>query len=78
MLFNMLLANMGILLCFFFLLLFVFNRFFTISEQIKNARLKLALNIRTGALMTVANDVIEILSVVTDITVNDLYNDRRI
>ena len=28
--------------------------------------------------MTVANYVIEILSVVTDITINDLYNDRRI
>ena len=28
--------------------------------------------------MTVANYVIEILSVVTDITINDLYNDQRI
>ena len=72
MLFNMLLANMRTLLCFFCLLLFVFNRFFTIYVEIKNARLKLSLNICAGAIITVANDVIGILSVVTDITINDL------
>ena len=40
--------------------------------EIKNARLKLALAIPTGALMTVANDAIEILPVVTDKTINNL------
>ena len=40
--------------------------------QIKNVRLKLALIAPTVASMTVANDVIEILSVVRDKTINDL------
>ena len=68
----MLLANMRTLVCFFCLLPFVFNRFFTIYVEIKNARLKLSPNIRADAIITVANDVIGILSVVTDITINDL------
>ena len=72
MLFNLLLASITILLCFFFLLLVVFNSFFTIPVQIENARLKLALVIPTGAPITVANDAIEILPVVTDKTINDL------
>ena len=37
----------------------------------KNGRLKLALAIPTGAPVTVANDAIEILSVVTDKTIKD-------
>ena len=56
----------------FFLFLVVFNSFFTISAEIKNARLKLVLVIPTGAQMTVANDAIEMIPVVTDKTVNDL------
>ena len=56
----------------FFLFLVVFNNFFTISVEIKNARLKLVLAIPTGAQMTVANDAIEMIPVVTDKTVNDL------
>ena len=72
MLFNLLLASITILLCFFFLFLVVFNSFFMIPVEIENARLKLALIIRTGAPMTVANDVIEMLPVVTDKTINDL------
>ena len=59
-------------MCFFFLLLVVFNSFFTIPVQIENARLKLALVIPTGAPMTVANDAIEMLLVVTDKTITDL------
>ena len=66
MLFNLLLANITILLCFFFLLLVVFNSFFTIPVQIENARLKLALVIPTGAPITVANDAIEMLPLVAD------------
>ena len=72
MLFNLLLASITILLCFFFLFLVAFNSFFTMPVEIKNARLKLALAIPTGALMTVANDAIEILPVVTDKTINNL------
>ena len=56
----------------FFLFLVVFNSFLTISVEIKNARLKLVLAIPTGAQMTVANDAIEMIPVVTDKTVNDL------
>ena len=72
MLFNLLLAKITILLCFFFLFRVIFNSFFTIPVKIENARLKLALAIPTGARITVANDVIEMLPVVTDKTVNDL------
>ena len=72
MLFNLLLATITILLCFFFLFLVVFNSFFTIPVEIENARLKLAVIIPTGAPMTVANDAIEMLPVVTDKTINDL------
>ena len=57
MLFNLLLANITILLCFFFLFRVVFNNFFTISAEIENVRLKLTLAIPTGA--PVANDAIE-------------------
>ena len=70
-LFNLLLANMTIWLCFFFLFL-VFNRFFTIPIKIENARLKLALTIPTGAPITVANDAIEMLPVGANKTTNDL------
>ena len=43
-----------------------------IPAQIKNARLKLALTIPTGAPMTIANDAIQMLPVVTDKTFNHL------
>ena len=43
-----------------------------IPVEIENARLKLALIIPTGVPMTVANDAIEMLPVVTDKTINDL------
>ena len=71
MLFSLLLANVTILLFFFFLFLVAFNRFFTIPVETENARLKLALPILTGAPITVANDSIEILPVVTDKTINN-------
>ena len=38
----------------------------------ENARLKLTLTIPAGAPITVANDAIELLLVVTDKTINDL------
>ena len=43
-----------------------------IPVEVKKVRLKLALIIPTGAPMTVANDAIEMLPVVTDKTINDL------
>ena len=73
MLINLLLVNITILLCFFFLFLVVFNSFFlTIPVEIENARIKLVLAIPTSAPITFANDVMEMLPVVTDKTVNDL------
>ena len=72
MLFDLLLANITMLMCFLLLFLVVFNSFFMIPVEIENARLKLALIIPTGAPMTVANDAIEMLPVVTDKTINDL------
>ena len=72
MLFNLLLANVTILLCFFFLFHVVLNSFFTIPVKIENERLKLALVIPTGAPITVANDAMVKLPVVTDKTINDL------
>ena len=55
----------------FFLFLAVFYSFFMNFVEIENARLKLGLVIPTGVLMTVANDAIEMLPVVTDKTIND-------
>ena len=75
MLFNLLLAKITTLLCSFFLFIVVFNSFFTIPVKIENKRLKLALTIPTGAPITVANDSIEILSVVTDKTTT--YQNRQ-
>ena len=48
MLFNLLLANIGIELWFSLLFRVVFNHFFTISVDIENARLKLAFAIPTS------------------------------
>ena len=61
-----------ILLYFFFLFLVVFKDFFTNPVVIENARLQLALIIPRGAPIAVANDAIEMLTVATDKTINDL------
>ena len=66
--FNLLLASIAVSLCFFFLFLVAFNNFFTNPVVIENARLELALIIPTGAPITVANDAIEILLIVTNKT----------
>ena len=68
----MVVASITILLCFYFLFLVVFDSFFIMPVEIKNARLKLALAISTGAPMTIANDAIEMLLVVTYKRINDL------
>ena len=65
MLFNLLLASITILLCFSVLSLVVFNCFFTIPVVIENARLPLI--VHTGAPITLGNDAIEMLPVVTEI-----------
>ena len=57
---------------FSFLFLVVFNSFYTSPVEIENARIKLALIIPTGAPITVANDSIETLPVVTGKINNDL------
>ena len=72
MLFNLLLANTTILLCFFYLFLVAFKNFFTNPAVIENARLQPALIIRAGAPITVANDAIGILPVATDKIIHDL------
>ena len=61
MLFNLLLASITILLCFFFLFLIVFKNFFTNPDVIENIRPQLAPIIPVGAPTTVANDSIEML-----------------
>ena len=55
-LFNLLLANVTILLCFFFFISRCFFSFFIIPVEIKNVRLKLAHTNPTGAPRTVAID----------------------
>ena len=72
MLFNLLLASITSLLCFFFLFLVVFNSFFTIPVKIENVKLKPAFTIPAGAPITVANDAIEMVPVVTDKKIKDL------
>ena len=71
MLFNLLLATMAILLCFFSYFLLFLPVFFTIPVEIESARLKLALAIPTVAQITAANNSIEMLPVVTDKTINE-------
>ena len=71
-LFNLLLAIITVLLCFFFLFFAVLITFFTIPVVIENAKLQLALITPTGAPITVANDATEMLPVATDKTINIL------
>ena len=72
MLFNLFLANVTILLCFFFLFYVDFNNFFTMPVDIENSTLKPGLAIPTGAPITVANDAIEMLPLVLYKTIKDL------
>ena len=52
-LFNLLLANITIILCFFFLFLVAFNNFFTGPVDNENVRLRLELATPTGVPITV-------------------------
>ena len=56
----------------FFLFFLAFNNFFTSPVHNENARLRLALVIPTGIPITVVNDAIEMLSLVTNKTIKDL------
>ena len=60
MLLNLLLANIRILLCFFFLFLVIFNNFLTIPVVKEKIKVKLALAIPTGAPIIFANEIIDI------------------
>ena len=71
MLFNLLLANITILLCFFFLFHIVFKNIFRNPEVIENVRPQLARTILAGAPITVANDATEILPDNIDKSFND-------
>ena len=58
MLFNLLLAGITILLCFFFLFLIVFKIFFTNPAVIENVKVQLAPIIPAGTPITLANNAI--------------------
>ena len=72
MLFNLLLASIKILLCFFSLFLIVFKNVFTNLDVIKNVRPQLAPTIPAGAPKTVANDATKMLPANIDKRFNDL------
>ena len=73
MLFNLLLAKITFFCTSsYYFLLFLAGFFFTILIETENARVKLILAIPTGAPITVANDAIEMLLVVTDKANNEL------
>ena len=59
MLFSLLLANIRILSCFFFLFLVIFNNFLTIPVVIEKIKVKLALAIPTGAPTILVNEIID-------------------
>ena len=77
MLFNFILASITIFVCFFFLFLVVFNSIIVIPAEIEKTRVKLALTIPTGAPITVANDAIEMLPVVTDKQLMTCQNSQK-
>ena len=68
----MLLTNITILLCFFFLFLVAFNNFFTSPVHNENARQRLAFVIPIGAPIAVAKDAKETPPLVTDKAIQDL------
>ena len=64
MLSSLLLANIRILLCFFFLFLVMLSNFLTIPVVREKIKVKLALAIPTGAPTTLVNEQIDTLPVV--------------
>ena len=59
MIFHLLLANIKILSCFFFLFLIIFSNFFTIPVVKEKIKVKLALAIPTGAPTILVNEIID-------------------
>ena len=59
MLLSLLLANMRMLSCFFFLFLVIFSIFLTIIVVREKIKLRIALAIRTGTPKIVVNEVID-------------------
>ena len=57
--------------------LVIFDSLFIVPVEIENARLKLALTILASAPMTVANDAIEKLLIVTDKTTYQNSQDKQ-
>ena len=66
MLFNLLLASIAILLCFFLSFLFISNNFVIIPVVKENIKLEFALAIHTGAPIILANKMIDIPPLVAD------------
>ena len=63
---------MIILLCFFFLFLNILNTFFITPVTRENARLKLALAVSTGTLITLVKEIMLISQLVADKTIEAL------
>ena len=74
MLFNLLLLNGIILLCFFGVVVIIF---FRVPVTIKNAKLKLAIAIPTGALIIVSNNAIEVPSSVAENQLNTYQSSQK-
>ena len=72
MLFNLLVASITILLCFFFLFLIFLKNFFANPDVIENVKPQHAPTIPAGAPIIVTNDAIEIRPDNIDKTFNDL------
>ena len=77
MLFNLLLANITILFCFFFLFLIVFKNLFTNPDVVENVKLQLAPIIPVVTPIIVANDATEIIPDDIDKTFNDLLKQSK-
>ena len=73
MLFSLLLANIKILSCFYFLFLVVLSNFLTIPVVRGKTKVKLALGIPTGAATTLVNEQIDTPPVVAVKTVKILF-----
>ena len=72
MLFNSLLANITVLLCFFFLFLIIFNNVFMVPVVKENTELKLALAIPTGVLIILVKEAIYLTPLAADKTIKVL------
>ena len=72
MLFNLLVASITTLLCFYFLFLIAFKKKFTNPDLIEKAKTQLPHIIPACVLIRVANHAVEMTLAITDNKVNDL------